>query len=108
MSETASAYEGWAIVELLGHRRLCGVVSEVDLFGAKMGRVDVPSDPPQTHFFSGGSVYCMTPTSEAIARALTERDRPAPVNRWELPARVGGASVDAADDDEEDDGAPFS
>jgi hypothetical protein len=35
-------YEGWAIVELMGHRRLAGWVQEVELAGAPMLRLDVP------------------------------------------------------------------
>jgi hypothetical protein len=100
-------FEGWAILELLGHRRLCGYVTEVEAFGGKMGRIDVPSNPPSSHLFHGSTVYCMTPTTEEIARALTDRDQPAPVSRWELPAKVGGTSdvplprrYDSAEDDE--------
>lgn len=35
------AYEGWAILELMGHRRLGGQVSEVTQYGAAMLRLDV-------------------------------------------------------------------
>lgn len=37
-----SAYEGWAIVELMGHRRLGGRVGEAEAYGAKLLRLDVP------------------------------------------------------------------
>ena len=32
----------WAIVELMGHLRLAGLLSEEEHFGAKMGRIDIP------------------------------------------------------------------
>jgi hypothetical protein len=32
-TDTPAAFEGWAIVELMGHRRLAGRVSEVQLDG---------------------------------------------------------------------------
>lgn len=32
----------WGIVELMGHVRLAGRVSEVERFGAKLGRIDIP------------------------------------------------------------------
>ena len=33
----------WAIVELMGHVRLAGRLSEEEKFGAKMGRLDIPA-----------------------------------------------------------------
>lgn len=82
-------YEGWAIVELMGHRRLAGRVSEVSQYGAAMLRLDVPDEngaPMATQFYGGASLYCVTPTTEEIARAVAASSRPAPVQRWELPA----------------------
>jgi hypothetical protein len=85
-----STYEGWAILELMGHRRLAGYVQEVELAGHGMIRLDVPADSDQngetfqaTQFYSPGSVYCLTPTTEEIARAASRP--PAPAHRWELP-----------------------
>lgn len=40
-----SAYEGWAIVELMGHRRLAGYVRQAEQFGVAMLRLDVPEHP---------------------------------------------------------------
>lgn len=37
------AFESWAILELMGHRRLAGYVREITLAGAGMLRIDVPS-----------------------------------------------------------------
>lgn len=31
----------WAIVELMGHVRLAGYVTEEERFGAKLGRIDI-------------------------------------------------------------------
>ncbi len=39
------AYEGWAIVELMGHRRLGGYVRQAEQFGVAMLRLDVPEHP---------------------------------------------------------------
>ena len=33
-----------------------------------------------------GAVYCITPMSEAMARAVALHNQPEPVQRWELPA----------------------
>jgi hypothetical protein len=37
--------ESWAIVELMGHVRLAGRLTEEERFGAKMGRLDIPKGP---------------------------------------------------------------
>jgi hypothetical protein len=84
-------FEGWAILELMGHRRLAGHVREVVIAGAGFLRLDVPSldaeDPPvATQFYPPSAVYCLTPTTEDIARRMGARARPEPVTRWELPA----------------------
>lgn len=39
----ASQFESWAILELLGHRRLAGFVRETMIAGAGLLRIDVPS-----------------------------------------------------------------
>lgn len=84
----AEAFEGWAIVELMGHRRLGGLVREETRFGAAMLRIDVPSSDGErmaTQWYGGGAIYCVTPTTEAIARAIAKGAQPTPVNAWELP-----------------------
>jgi hypothetical protein len=83
-------FEGWAILELMGHRRLGGKVSEVEMFGAKMCRIDVPhaTDPDKTfvsQLYGGASIYCLTPCTEEAARAVAKLSQPAPVQPWEFP-----------------------
>lgn len=88
MSENAT-FEGWAILELMGHRRLAGYVQEVELAGAGVIRVDVPGEdgrPAATQFYAPSALYCLTPTTEEMAKAVADRNRPRPVERWELPA----------------------
>jgi hypothetical protein len=92
---------GWAVVELLGHRRLGANVSEVEVAGTKMLRLDIPTDPPVTQFVGGGAIYAITPTSEEIATGVARYNVRPPVNRWELPA--GSASAGPRDGDEDDD-----
>lgn len=98
MSDT---FEGWAIVELMGHRRLAGYVSEQEVASSAMLRLDIPSEPPVTQFYSASALYCMTPTTEEIARGFASRVRPAPVQRYELPA-APAAVPDIEDDDPDD------
>lgn len=82
-------FEGWAILELMGHRRLAGYVREHEIAGKGMLRLDIPgpstADPAQaTQFYSPEALYCITPTTEWIARQVARQYKPAPVTRWEL------------------------
>lgn len=89
MSESEKPYEGWAIVELMGHRRLGGRVSQTEQYGVAMLRVDVPGengDIAATQFCGGSSIYALTPCSESAARAVARSNQVEPVARWELPA----------------------
>lgn len=125
MTETATGtqpWEGWVILELMGHRRLAGHLTEEQIGGASFLRLDVPgpdicercsgqgglqetdldgrplhTEDPCTacdgymtrlvasQFYSPTAVYCITPTTEAIARQVAKRLAPAPVHHWELP-----------------------
>lgn len=82
-------FDQFAIVEMLGHRRVAGRVREVQLAGAGFLRLDVPATDghaAQTQYISPGSVYALHPVDEATAVAVAAHCRPEPVHRWELPA----------------------
>lgn len=69
MSEEKEKFETWAIVELFGHSRIAGKVSEQRIAGAGFLRVDVPETEdvqPFTRFYGAEAVYSITPTIEAI------------------------------------------
>jgi hypothetical protein len=88
MTEKTETFEGWAILELMGHRRLAGFVREQEIAGAGMLRIDVPGEGEEVHatqFYPPSSLYCLTPVTEDMARAIAARNRPEPVQRWELP-----------------------
>jgi len=80
-------FEEWAVLELMGHRRLAGKVTDAVIGGGAFLRIDIPGKNGQqtTQYYSPGSVYCITPTTEEIARAVAAQNEPAPVYRWELP-----------------------
>lgn len=86
---SAPHFDEWAIVELMGHRKLAGRVSEAPLGRGELFRLDVPdglmSDRFVTQFYGWSSVYCMTVTDELAARKFAVMHQPTPVHRWELP-----------------------
>ncbi len=99
-----TAFEGWAILELMGHRRLAGYLQEQEIAGAAFLRLDVPGDegPVATQFYSPSAVYCITPTTEELARQVARLNEPAPVTRWELPRLPEAAARTPEWDDDRD------
>jgi len=106
LSDQTETY--WAIVELMGHRQRAGLCQEVEKFGAKLLRIDIPAgDEFVTEFYGGSSIYALRPSSEEIARAFAERmGDPRPVTpvsyRLEAPDPHRPFDQDDADDDEID------
>jgi hypothetical protein len=104
----------WCIVELLGHIRLAGRVSETERFGSKMLRLDIPNRDGAgwltTQFIGSAALFRVTPTTEEVARGVAAISQPEPVHQWELPAPRRHVEHDVADhrgDDGEDDGLPL-
>lgn len=109
----------WAMVEIFGHRSHAGKAMEVERFGSKMLRIDVPKiewqgEPAEaivtawvSHFYGGSSVFSYTPTDE---EAVMRSNRPyRPVHRYIAPPEdVEEAPEDAPEDAEIDfDNLPF-
>lgn len=90
----AAAFEGWIVLELMGHRQVAGFAREVRIFGVDMVQVDIPEQPeiPERRDdwgvtparpaipairqrYGGSAVYCMTDVVESVARAAAARFR---------------------------------
>jgi hypothetical protein len=70
-------YSQWSILELLGHRRLAGFVTEQEIAGKGFLRIDIPGERKVTQFYSPDSVYGLTPTTEEVARRVAANGMPA-------------------------------
>ena len=93
-------FEAWGLLELFGHQRIAGKLSEETIGGCHFIRIDVPENPkstetafdnatpPYTRYFTQGAIYSMTPTSEAVARKMAASLRTIPVQAYDLP-RLG-------------------
>lgn len=83
-------FKAWVILEIMGHRRLAGYVTETRIAGKDFLQLNVPvptRDKKEiTQFYPPESVYCITPTTEEIARAVAARNQPEPIHPLELPA----------------------
>lgn len=116
---TPAIIDEWAIVEIMGMRKHAGRIMEVERFGSKMLRVDVPVLVSEqlslldrdklatrmpisgawverwvTHFYGGGAIFGITPTDEQTVMAANRTDYP--VGRY-LPRRE--EHDDGPDDD---------
>lgn len=87
-NEQLEKLDTYALVELFGHQRIVGRVSEATIAGGAFIRVDVPAfngAAAFTRFFGPGAIYSINPVTEEIARGLMTHHRNEPVSRFELP-----------------------
>lgn len=80
-------FEAWGLLELFGHQRLAGAISDQTIGGVHFLRVDVPAVgdvPAYTRFFTQGAIYGMTVTTEDVARRLAQALKARPVQAYEL------------------------
>lgn len=108
----SEGFDGWALVEVMGHKRFAGRVSEHTVAGQGFIRVDVPAlerdgeqFEPFTKLIGPGSIYGITPLSEQVARAMASTLRERPVHTWDLPQPKLAAPV--PDDDLDDRGTSY-
>lgn len=68
-------FEHWAVVDLFGHQRLAGRVTEQVIAGTGFLRIDVPREDGSfvTKLQNPKSVYAMAPCSEEVAREAAKR-----------------------------------
>ncbi len=73
----------YAIVELMGHKVVAGLVSKSEMLGKPMLRVDVPATSAYsefTQFYGETAIYCVTFVSEQVARLTAEQNKVNPVS----------------------------
>ena len=82
--ETPSELKSWALVELFGHQRIVGFLSQQSFGTGVLFRVDVPDLLKEqegsltkvvvrqgfTRYFGLSAIYSITPVSEEIVRSL--------------------------------------
>lgn len=81
------SFEQHAIVELFGHQRIVGKVTDVQIGGASFIRVDVPETPgipAFTKFFGASAIYAITPVDEETANLAARAYVQSPINKFHI------------------------
>jgi len=82
-------FEAWGIVDLFGHKRLAGRITEQTIGGETFIRVDVPQgDGFHTRLFGKGAIYGIALTDETIARETAKAAAPRPVSAYDVRALI--------------------
>lgn len=79
------ALEAHALVELMGHGKIAGRISERQIAGAMMLQVDVPATRHAEAFtkvFGASAIYCITFCDEATANRLADSFAVPPINPY--------------------------
>jgi hypothetical protein len=111
---TEQAFEGWAILELMGHRVRPGYVKEVEMAGGKMLRVDIPvgngDGQHVTEYYGCPAIYALRPATEELVRSEIARSYgadPRPVRPLDYKEREQLEAPKHDPDDDIDDERPF-
>lgn len=84
-------FQQWCILDIMGHQRFAGLVTEETVAGAAFLRIDIPATGKQlafTKLFSPSSVYSITPTTEELATSMAASINNAPITIYDLPAEM--------------------
>lgn len=94
--DTDKKFEAWAIVDLFGHHRVAGKLSEQVIGGQSFIRVDIPElgacgpassesgIPAFTELYGQGAIYRIAFVDEAAARTVAAQVRERPISEWSL------------------------
>lgn len=125
-------FDGWAIVEVMGHQRFAGYVTTEAYGQAVLFRIDVPALEPRervterpgyildrgytpagatvkegavqgfTKLVGSGSIYCITPCTKEAALKAVEQIQPRPLMAIEIPPGLALPHGQIQNDDDND------
>jgi hypothetical protein len=77
----------WAVVELFGHQKIAGRITEQNIAGTNMLRVDVPetsTQPAFTRFFGSAAIYAINPADEESVKYYADKLQTKPIDSWDV------------------------
>lgn len=103
--------EQYAVIEMMGHRKIVGKITESDIAAGNLLKVTVLGKdglPSRTEYIGTGSIYCLTIINEEVAKLAAAANAPEPTWAWGISqqrtALPSGedAFIDAEDEDDDD------
>lgn len=97
----------FAVVEIMGRRTRAGAISDAQLGGATLLRIEHPSaadhtgDEPLAEYYAPQAIFAIRPCSQEDATKVAAWAWPTGETRAELPAGADGLIDDDYDDDDE-------
>lgn len=82
--------EQYAVIEMMGHRKIVGKITESDIAAGVLLKVTVLSKdgkPDRTEYIGLASIYCLTIVTEEVALAVAASNSPEPTWAWNIPQR---------------------
>ena len=104
--EVNSETDVWGIVEIMGHSRFAGRISQSQQFGVPLIRIEIPETknaPAFEKHFGAASIFAVTPCTEAAARLAAEQFRERPTVLVDLTARPALPALRREEWDEDED-----
>lgn len=95
----AGKFDQWCVLDLFGHQRTAGHVTEASIGGCAFIRIDVPDgDGYRTEYYGNGAIYSMRPVSEEIAREIVKSHSTPPVSQYEVSSLLRRLAPAESDD----------
>jgi hypothetical protein len=102
--DNSEKFDQWCVLDLFGHQRTAGHVTEATIGGCAFIRIDVPEgDGFRTEFYGNGAIYSMRPVSEEIAREIVKTHSSPPVSPYEVSSLLKRLQPHANEDTDADD-----
>lgn len=96
--------EQYAVIEMMGHRKIVGKITESDIAAGSLLKVTVLGKdgvPDRTEYIGTGSIYCLTIVDEESAKLVAAANAPEPTWAWGIaPQRAALTSGDYGDADD--------
>ena len=77
-------YEGPAIVELMGHSKISGMVSKSTMGLLRVDAIDPDTKLPVTKYYNPCAIYCLTPITEESLKVIADMSVPKPGEMWDI------------------------